>query len=228
MPSAFFLVSDEGPAINTSGPTVGGIARDGETLTATPGSWQGTPTITTRTSGSAATPTAPNCVDIPGATGSSYTLDRRRRRPRRARDRDRDQRRGRRTARRPTATGSVTQEPPANTAAPTVSGTLESGQTLTSTLGTWDGTGPLDYTYQWQRCDGRRRELRRHRGRHRLLVHAHRRRRARHDPRSPSPATNEAGSRHGAFDGLERPSPPPRRPTRRSRRSPARPRTSAR
>ena len=46
MPSALFLVSDEGPAANTAGPTVGGLARDGSTLTADPGTWNGTPTIT--------------------------------------------------------------------------------------------------------------------------------------------------------------------------------------
>ncbi len=46
MPSAFFVVSDEGPAVVTSPPTAAGIARDGEVLTAAPGSWNGTSTIT--------------------------------------------------------------------------------------------------------------------------------------------------------------------------------------
>jgi hypothetical protein len=37
VPSALWLVSDEGTAVNTAGPTVGGTARDGSTLTAAPG-----------------------------------------------------------------------------------------------------------------------------------------------------------------------------------------------
>ena len=42
---------------------------------------------------------------------------------------------------------------PANTAAPRVTGTPRAGQVLTATNGTWNGTGPLTYTYQWQRCE---------------------------------------------------------------------------
>jgi hypothetical protein len=42
-------------------------------------------------------------------------------------------------------------EPPVNTIAPVVSGTGVVGQTLTTTNGTWSGTLPFTYTYQWQR-----------------------------------------------------------------------------
>jgi len=42
-------------------------------------------------------------------------------------------------------------EAPANTVAPVVSGLLQVGDTLSCTDGTWTGTGPLVYTYQWQR-----------------------------------------------------------------------------
>ena len=44
-------------------------------------------------------------------------------------------------------------DPPANTAVPTVTGAFEDGQTLTADPGTWSGTSPVTYTYQWQRCD---------------------------------------------------------------------------
>jgi hypothetical protein len=41
---------------------------------------------------------------------------------------------------------------PANTTPPAVSGTAQSGQTLTTTDGTWRNP-PTSFTYQWQRCD---------------------------------------------------------------------------
>jgi len=43
--------------------------------------------------------------------------------------------------------------PPANTAAPVVSGTAQSGQTLTASAGSWSGTTPMTYAFQWQHCD---------------------------------------------------------------------------
>lgn len=42
-------------------------------------------------------------------------------------------------------------EAPVNLTAPVVSGSGVVGQTLTTTDGTWSGTLPFTYTYQWQR-----------------------------------------------------------------------------
>jgi hypothetical protein len=42
---------------------------------------------------------------------------------------------------------------PQNTAAPTISGTPEVGQTLTATTGTFTSDTTPTYTYQWQGCD---------------------------------------------------------------------------
>ena len=42
---------------------------------------------------------------------------------------------------------------PANTQPPVVSGTPEVGKDLTTTNGTWSGTTPLSFSYQWRRCD---------------------------------------------------------------------------
>jgi hypothetical protein len=43
--------------------------------------------------------------------------------------------------------------PPSNTAAPVISGSAEQGKTLSTSSGSWSGTTPMTYTYQWQRCD---------------------------------------------------------------------------
>ena len=42
---------------------------------------------------------------------------------------------------------------PASTAAPTVSGPAEQGQTLSAAAGSWSGTTPMTYGYQWRRCN---------------------------------------------------------------------------
>jgi hypothetical protein len=41
---------------------------------------------------------------------------------------------------------------PANTQAPSISGTPTVGRTLAAAPGTWSGTAPIGYAYQWQRC----------------------------------------------------------------------------
>jgi endoglucanase len=50
-------------------------------------------------------------------------------------------------------TGGCSGPPPAptNTSPPTISGTPQVGQTLTTTAGSW-GNSPTSYTYQWQGC----------------------------------------------------------------------------
>jgi hypothetical protein len=152
VPSAFFLVSDEGPAVNSTLPSVSGTPGSGSTLTADPGDWQGTPTITYTYQWQRCDASGNNCVDIPGATGSTYDLT----------DADVDH-----TVRvvvvahndagasnpATSAVSPVVQLPPSNTALPPVSGDTQSGGTLTAGQGSWDGTDPMTYTYQWQRCD---------------------------------------------------------------------------
>jgi hypothetical protein len=53
------------------------------------------------------------------------------------------------------AVGSAAQAnyAPQNTAAPTIGGTPQVGQTLTANNGTWSSDTTLTYSYQWQRCD---------------------------------------------------------------------------
>jgi hypothetical protein len=42
--------------------------------------------------------------------------------------------------------------PPVNIVEPTISGTVAPGQTLSANNGTWVGTEPIEYTYQWFTC----------------------------------------------------------------------------
>ena len=153
MPSAFFLVSDEGPAYSVSGPSVSGTARDGSTLTANPGSWNGTPTITYTYQWQRCDGAAANCADVPGATaqtlpltgadiGSTFKV-------RVVAHNDA----GDSAPATSSVTGAVAVWAPENVTVPVVTGTNRAGETLTTTYGTWDGTGPLGYSIHWQRCD---------------------------------------------------------------------------
>jgi hypothetical protein len=142
------------PPVNTALPSVTGTAQQGQTLTATTGTWTGAAPITYTRQWRRCNTGGSSCADISGATAATYALV--------AADV------GSTLRVRVTATNAagfafvdsaatpvVVTAPaaPASTSVPVVSGTAASGQVLTTTDGTWTGTAPITYTRQWRRCD---------------------------------------------------------------------------
>ena len=131
---------------NGTPPSISGTAQQGATLTALPGSWTGTAPIAFsyqwQRGGS----------DVAGATGTTYALT--------AADLDAVMA-VTVTATNAAGSGTAASAPagpvtaaavaPANTAPPTVTGTPQTGQSLAAQPGTWTGTTPIAFAYQWRR-----------------------------------------------------------------------------
>ena len=141
--------------VNTAPPLVSGSPQQGQQLTATPGSWTGSPTPSYSYQWQRCDNSGLNCTDIASATTNSYT-------PLLA-----DvgstllvQVTASNTAgttgpiaSTPTSSISPANSAPVNTAPPLVSGSPQQGQQLTATPGSWTGSPTPSYSYQWQRCD---------------------------------------------------------------------------
>src|SRR5712691_4106211 len=138
---------------NTSLPSISGSARDGSLLTASHGSWTGSPTSYAYAWQRCDTDGG-SCAAISGATSKQYT----------ATSADVGHRlRVTVTATNSSGSGMATSratnvvaatgQAPKNTSAPSISGTVKEGSTLTVDKGGWTGTNPITYAYAWQRCD---------------------------------------------------------------------------
>jgi len=137
------------PPANTSPPTVTGTARQGQTLTASSGSWSPAATSYAYQWQRAASASS-SWSAISGATGATYVPA--------AADVG-----GRLrvlvTAANSHGSGTATSTPigpiasgaPSSTAAPSVSGTLREGQAMTASTGSWSPAA-TSYAYQWQRA----------------------------------------------------------------------------
>ena len=144
---------------NTQEPRVSGSATVGSTLSASQGSWNGSPTSYAyqwvRCPRDGGLPSGADCAAIGGATTAKYVVasadvDRRLRVRVTASNAD-----GSKTvASNATAVvRAADQGRPVNVQAPTLSGTAAQGQTLHVSPGTWNGRQPITYTFRWVRCD---------------------------------------------------------------------------
>jgi Tol biopolymer transport system component len=122
------------------------------TFTTTTGIWSGTPTITFRYQWRRCDSSGASCSDISGATLTTYVAS--------------GADIGRRlrvvvTATNSFGTATATSEPsevvagtaPTNTVRPSISGVDEVGELQFASTGTWTGSTPITYTYQWRRCN---------------------------------------------------------------------------
>jgi hypothetical protein len=141
------------PPRNASLPIISGTPEVGSTFFASPGSWHGTTPMSFAYQWIRCTAQVSDCGPIGGATHSSYQLT--------------SADRGRKLIVSVTATNSAgssaaqsrtspvvrARSGPANTAAPSISGAAQVGATLTASPGSWSGTQPISFAYQWSRCD---------------------------------------------------------------------------
>jgi len=137
---------------NASLPSISGTPQDNQKLTASTGSWGGSDPKSYSYSWRRCDANGNNCSEI--GKGQTYEVT----------SRDVGHRlrvvvtaknsAGSASAESPaTAVVTAAGSGPKSTAAPTISGTPQDNLTLTAQPGTWTGTAPIAFTYQWQRCD---------------------------------------------------------------------------
>ena len=141
------------PPANTAVPAISGSAVQGQTLTASSGSWSGDTPITFAYQWQRCDAAGGTCGGIAGATNQTYLLA--------AADVG-GTLRAVVTATNAFGVAAATSGPsaviappglaPSATVQPNPHGTYQVGQTITVDNGTWSGSAPITYSYQWQRC----------------------------------------------------------------------------
>ena len=138
--------------VNSTPPAITGDAVVGSTLTASSGSWSGTGTITFAFQWQRCDSAVTTCTAIAGATGQTYSVA----------DPDNGDRLRVSVDASNGETATALSQPtdvvvaasaPGISTAPAISGTAISGQTLTTSNGTWAGAPPPTFVYAWERCN---------------------------------------------------------------------------
>jgi hypothetical protein len=144
------VVAPLGPA-KRSPPKIAGVLEDGQLLTVSDGTWRGTPPLSFAYQWEACSPSGSVCSIISGATASSYRVI-----GAQIGEKLKAIVTASNTAGMASTTSKATKRieagPPVNTVLPTISGSLQEGQMLTADTGTWAGTAPFTFAYQWRRC----------------------------------------------------------------------------
>ncbi len=130
-------------------PTISGVAKDGQLLKSSSGTWKGTPPFNYAYQWKVCAGTS--CTPITGADEPTYrpTTSQIGMQMRVAVTASNSAGSGANTS---TGTKKVVAGPPVNTTPPAVSGVPVDGQTLSADPGTWAGTGPFAYAYEWLSC----------------------------------------------------------------------------
>ena len=143
------------PRSRQSEPRITGPAAEGSLLVASNGSWASRSPITYSYQWRRCLADGTGCLDIPKATDDIYAsgaadVGHTLRVVVTATNKDGS------SAATSKASGAVLATPadaPHNAVAPTISGPLTPGQTVTAVFGTWTGRTPLSFAYRWRRCD---------------------------------------------------------------------------
>jgi subtilisin family serine protease len=154
-PTAVVVAAPVGPLppVNLAPPAIAGTATEGQTLTASEGTWGGSFPVAYAYAWQRCDATGAGCVDAAGATGASYVLT--------LSDvaatlrvvvTATDLGGSASATSLPTAVVSAAPRPPAVSAPPAVSGDAREGATLTAAPGVWTASGTFSQSYAWERC----------------------------------------------------------------------------
>ncbi len=125
---------------------------DGQVLTSDPGVWDGTTPMVDAYQWRRCDAAETSCGDITGATAATYDI-----RPEDVGSKLKLNVTATNTAGYGVASSNTTAivggYPPVSADPPTIAGVAQEGSTLTAGTGTWTGTPPITFAYQWRRCD---------------------------------------------------------------------------